>query len=104
MLEDQPQGQKPLKIIGQDSVLGLTLKSLVTIAITIATVVGMYYNLQNQITEARELPKPIPPDVTRMEYDMKDQLVRQTIMSTKDDVEELKQRLIRMEDKIDDLR
>jgi len=35
---------------------------------------------------------------------MKDQLIRQTIMSTQEDVEELKARLIRMEDKIDKLR
>ena len=103
MFEEQ-QDRRSTKIIGQDSVLGLTIKSLVAIAITIATVVGMYYNLQNQIMEARELPKATPSDVTRMEFDMKDQLVRQTIMSTKDDVKELKQRLIRMEDKIDGLR
>jgi len=35
---------------------------------------------------------------------MKDLMIRQTIMSTQEDVKELKQRLIRMEDKIDDLR
>jgi len=39
-----------------------------------------------------------------MEYDMKDQLIRQTIMTTQDDVKELKERLVRMEDKIDKLR
>ena len=93
-----------IKVVGQELVLGMTVKTLVSIAVTIATVVGMYYNLQTQITEARGLPKPVPSDVTRMEYDMKDQLVRQTIMSTQEDVSELKDRLIRMEDKIDDLR
>ena len=98
-------GQKDkIKVVGQELVLGMTVKTLVSIAVTIATVVGMYYNLQTQITEARGLPKPVPSDVTRMEFDMKDQLVRQTIMSTQEDVKELKQRLIRMEDKIDDLR
>jgi hypothetical protein len=39
-----------------------------------------------------------------MEYDMKDQLIRQTIMSTQEDVQELKERLVRMEDKLDKLR
>mgnify|MGYP003633376824 FL=1 len=98
-------GQKDkIKVVGQELVLGMTVKTLVSIAVTIATVVGMYYNLQTQITEARGLPKPVPSDVTRMEFDMKDQLVRQTIMSTQEDVKELKQSLIRMEDKIDDLR
>ena len=64
----------------------------------------MWFTLQAEIQEAKELPNPLPPDVTRMEYDMKDQLIRQTIMSTQEDVEELKARLIRMEDKIDKLR
>ena len=64
----------------------------------------MWFALQADIEEAKELPVAPPPDVTRMEYDMKDQLIRQTIMSTQEDVEELKARLIRMEDKIDKLR
>lgn len=92
------------KVIGEDSSFKITIKTLISISVAIATAVAMYYNLQTQINEARALPEPIPSDVTRMEYDMKDQLVRQTIMSTQDDVTELKQRLIRMEDKIDDLR
>jgi hypothetical protein len=39
-----------------------------------------------------------------MEFDMKDQLVRQTIMSTQEDVTEIKDQLIRLEEKIDDLK
>jgi hypothetical protein len=64
----------------------------------------MWFVLQADIAEAKELPNPLPPDVTRMEYDMKDQLIRQTIMTTQDDVKELKERLVRMEDKLDKLR
>ena len=98
-------GQKDkIKVVVEDLVFGMSLKTLISIGVTIATVVGMYYNLQSQINEAKELPKSKPSDVSRMEYDMKDQLVRQTIMSTQEDVSELKDRLIRMEDKIDDLR
>ena len=98
-------GQKDkIKVVVEDLVFGMSLKTLVSLGVTIATVVGMYYNLQGQINEAKELPKSKPSDVSRMEYDMKDQLVRQTIMSTQEDVSELKDRLIRMEDKIDDLR
>jgi hypothetical protein len=39
-----------------------------------------------------------------MEYDMKDQLIRQTIMSTQEDVKEIKEQMIRMEEKIDRLK
>ena len=77
---------------------------LIGIAIGIATVVGMWYALQADIEEAKELPVPPPPDVTRMEYDMKDQLIRQTIMTTQDDVKELKEDIDRIEAKIDQLK
>jgi len=61
----------------------------------------MWFALQADIAEAKELPRP---DVTRMEFQMKDENIRNTIMETRDDVGELKDRMIRMEDKIDQLR
>ena len=64
----------------------------------------MWFTLQADIAEAKELPLPPDPEITRMEFDMKDQLVRQTIMSTQEDVTEIKDQLIRLEDKIDDLK
>ena len=39
-----------------------------------------------------------------MEYDMKDQLVRQTIMTTQEDVTEIKEDIKRIEEKIDKLK
>ena len=49
---------------------------------------------------AKELPAP---DVTRMEFDMKDQMIRQTIMTTQEDVTEIKEDIKRIEEKIDKL-
>jgi|TARA_X000000368_G_scaffold383996_1_gene342276 hypothetical protein len=92
------------KELNEDTGFHVSIKTLSGIAAVIATVVGMWFALQADIAEAKELPVPPPPDVTRMEYDMKDQLIRQTIMTTQDDVKELKERLVRMEDKIDKLR
>jgi hypothetical protein len=92
------------KELNEDSSFKVSIKTLIGIAIGIATVVGMWYALQADIEEAKELPKPLDPEVTRMEYDMKDQLIRQTIMTTQDDVKELKEDLKRMEEKIDKLR
>ena len=92
------------KELNEDTTLKLSVKTLGGIAVLIFTLVSMWFVLQADIARAMELPNPLPPDVTRMEYDMKDQLIRQTIMSTQEDVEELKARLIRMEDKIDKLR
>ena len=64
----------------------------------------MWFTLQSDISEAKELPKPPDPEITRMEYDMKDQLIRQTIMSTQEDVKEIKDQMIRVEEKIDKLK
>jgi len=92
------------KELNEETKITLDLKTIGMVVVGIATVIGMWFALQADIDEAKQLPAPLPPDVTRMEYDMKDQLIRQTIMTTQSDVEELKERLIRMEDKLDKLR
>ena len=61
---------------------------------------GMWFMLQADIAEAKELPAPPDPEVTRMEFDMKDQMIRNTIMETKKDVEEIKESLEKIEDKL----
>ena len=91
------------KELNEDTTLKLSIKTLAGIAVLIFTLVGMWFILQSDISEAKELPKPPDPEITRMEYDMKDQLIRQTIMSTQEDVKEIKDQMIRIEDKIDDL-
>ena len=92
------------KELSEDTNVKVSLKTLGGIAALIATLVGMWFTLQADIAEAKELPVSPPSDVTRMEFDMKDQLIRQTIQSTGAEVQELKERMIRMEDKIDQLR
>ena len=92
------------KELNEDTTLKLSLKTLGGIAFLIATLIGMWFTLQADIAEAKELPEPPPAEVTRMEYDMKDQLIRQTIMTTQDDVKEIKEDMIRIEEKLDRLR
>ena len=92
------------KELNEDTGFKVSIKTLFGIAVAIATVVGMWFALQADIQEAKELPKPPEPEVTRMEYDMKDQLVRQTIMTTQEDVKELKEDMDRIEEKIDGLK
>ena len=92
------------KELSESTSFTVSVQTLVGIAFGKATVVGLWFALQADIAEAKELPIPPPPDVTRMEYDMKDQLIRQTIMTTQEDVKELKEDMKRIEDKIDKLR
>ena len=95
---------KETKELNEETTLKLSLKTLGGIAVLIFTLVGMWFTLQADIAEAKTLPEPLPPDITRMEYDMKDQLIRQTIMTTQEDVKEGKEDIKRIEEKIDKLR
>ncbi len=95
---------KEAKELSESTSFTVSIQTLGAIAFGIATVVGMWFALQADIEEAKELPVAPPPDVTRMEYDMKDQLIRQTIMTTQDDIKEVKEDLKRIEEKLDDLR
>ena len=88
------------KELNEDTSFKVSIKTLIGIGFGIATIVGMWFALQADIAEAKELPAPLPPDVTRMEFDMKDQMIRNTIMDTKKDVEEIKETLDKIEDKL----
>ena len=91
------------KELNENTTFKLSIKTLAGIAALIFTLVSMWFILQADISEAKELPVPPPQDVTRMEFDMKDQNIRLTIQNTADDVEELKEDLDRIEEKIDKL-
>jgi|TARA_R100000544_G_C2214065_1_gene53571 hypothetical protein len=92
------------KELNEDTTFKLSIKTLGGIAALIFTLVSMWFILQGDIAEAKELPVPPAPDVTRMEFDMKDQNIRLTIQNTADDVEEIKDDMKRIEEKIDKLR
>ena len=85
------------KEISEDMGFKISIKTLVAIGAAMATVISMYFMLQSDIADAKELPAP---DVTRMEFDMKDQMIRQTIMTTQEDVTEIKEDIKRIEEKI----
>jgi|TARA_R110000737_G_scaffold207329_2_gene225369 hypothetical protein len=91
------------KELNEGTTFILSVKTLAGIAALIFTLVSMWFVLQADIAEAKALPVAPPPDVSRMEFDMKDQNIRLSIENTEKTVDELKQSLIRMEDKIDKL-
>ena len=92
------------KELNEDTSFKVSIKTLIGIGFAIATVIGMWFVLQADIEEAKELPVPPKPDVTRMEFDMKDKNIRLTIQNTADDVEEIKDDIKRIEEKIDRLK
>ena len=88
------------KELNEDTAFKLSIKTIMGLAFAIATLAGMWFTLQADIAEAKELPAPPDPEVTRMEFDMKDQMIRNTIMTTQEDVKEIKQSLEKIEDKL----
>ena len=74
--------------VSKDSKFTFSLETLISLAVTIFMVVGMWFTLQADIKEAKELPEP---PIGRTEYDLKDQMIRNTILETEKDVTEIKE-------------
>ena len=80
--------------VNKNTKLTLSLETIISGVVTLAMIIGMWFTLQADIELAKELPKP---EVSRMEYDLKDQMIRDSIMNTEEKVEKL-------EDKVDDIK
>ena len=89
------------KELNENTSFKVSVQTLIAIGFGMATIIGMWFALQADISEAKELPKP---EISKMEFDMKDVNIRQSIKNTEKNVEKLEERMIRMEDKIDKLR
>lgn len=85
------------KEISEDTVVGLSLKTIGMIIGGVGIVTLGYFDLQAGIEEAKELPMPV---ISRTEYDLKDELVRETIMNTQSDVEDIKKQLDKIEERL----
>jgi Mg2+ and Co2+ transporter CorA len=85
------------KEISEDTVVGLSLKTIGVIIAGVGVVTLGYFDLQAGIDEAKELPVPV---ISRTEYDLKDELIRETIMNTQSDVEDIKKQLNKIENRL----
>ena len=70
--------------ISENTNIQLDLKTVVAIIMVTASFVGMYYTLQADIEEAKKLP---PIEVTRLEYELKEEWNEDMIIQLKDAVE-----------------
>ena len=86
--------------IGKDTKVKLSLETIISLGVVLVSMTGMWFTLQADIAEAKELPEPPPPEVTRMEFQMKDEMIRNTILNTQEDVKDIKVTLEKIEDKI----
>ena len=83
--------------IGESTKITLDLKTIGMIVGFTVTIASMYFVMQADIAEAKELPRP---EISKTEYELKDELIRNTIMDTQDDVEEIKETIKKIDQRL----
>ena len=73
--------------VNKGTKLTLSLETIISGVVTLGMIIGMWFTLQADIEEAKKLPAP---SVSRTEYDLKDQMIRDAVLDTQEDVEEIK--------------
>ncbi len=83
--------------ISEETKITLDLKTIGMIVGFTVTIASMYFVMQADIAEAKELPKP---PISKTEWELKDELIRNTIMDTQDDVEEIKETIEKIDERL----
>jgi len=81
--------------VGKDTKFTVSIETGISILVTVGMIIGMWFSLQAEIELAKELPEP---EVSRMEYDLKDQMIRDSIMNTEEKVEKLEEKVDSVKD------
>ena len=81
--------------VGKDTKFTFNIETLISIGVTIFMIVGLWFNLQADIEEAKKLPEP---PISRTEYDLKDQMIRNSILNTEEKVEKLEEKVDSVKD------
>ena len=72
--------------INEKTELKLDLKTIISLIVVTTTFVGMYYTLQSDIEDAKEMP---PAVIDRIEYDLKQEFFTKHINDLEEEVNEL---------------
>ena len=86
--------------IGESTKVTLDLKTIGIIVGFVITLAGMWFTLKADIALAMEKPDPV---IDRVEYDLKDELIRQTIMDTQKDVDKILEDLSKIDERLYDI-
>jgi len=88
------------KQIGEGTKITLDLKTIAIFIVGLSSLIGMWFALQADIEEAKKLPEA---EIQRIEFQMKDEAIREAIMNTQSDVEEMKKQLEKIDARLYDL-
>ena len=90
-----------VKEVGKDTVFGVSINTLIALAFGLSIAVGAYYDVKAEIKVAKQLPEPT---VSRVEFELKDNLVRETIMNNAKNIESIKTQLDKIETRLYEIR
>ena len=79
---------------------GLSIKTIGAVIFGIVSLAGVWFSLKADIALAMEKPEP---NISRTEYDLKDELIRQTIMDTQEDVDKILEDLGKIDERLYDI-
>jgi len=85
------------KELNENTAFNVSIKTLVGIGVVMASFISMWFMLKADIAEAKTLPEQ---EVTRIEYELKDELIRNTILQTQEDIIKMQESLDRIEDRV----
>ena len=85
------------KELNEDTTFKLSIKTLIAIGFVVASMIGMYYQLNAKIDIAMEEPKP---EVSEIEFTFKDEMIRNEILNQSKQLEQILLRIERIENKV----
>lgn len=85
------------KEVNENTVFGMSIKSLIAIIMGVSFFIGLYYNLMGDIDEAKRLP---PPEVTKADH----LVLKQTVDDTKIKIDKMDKKLDKIQDKLFELK
>ena len=83
--------------LNENTKVTIDMKTVILVVSGIISLTTMYFALQKDIELAKQLPQP---ELTRMEFDLKDEMVRKSIMQTQKKVEENSEKLDEIDSKL----
>ena len=83
--------------ISENTEVQLDLKTIATIVVGAVSLASVYFALQSDIELAKKLPEP---EIKKSEYDLKDELIRNTVININEKVNNNSKKLDKIDEKL----
>ena len=83
--------------ISENTEVQLDLKAIATIVVGAVSLASVYFALQSDIELAKKLPEP---EIKKSEYELKDELIRNTVININEKVNNNSKKLDKIDEKL----